>query len=665
MRKKRVLLHSDSAAVKTGFGRVVKSILKFLETTKKYEIHHLCCGTRDDLPFLEITPWKSYGTIPGSTQGNVERHISYGSAAVDKMIEQIKPDVYIGMQDFWGLDYSVEKKWFNNITSCIWTTLDSLPLLKDAVKKVPKIKNFWVWSNFAEKEMHKIGNKHVKTMHGPIETSFFYRLEKGERLKLRNKFSLPEDATIIGFVFRNQLRKLVPNLFEGYKKWKDRNPELKNTYLLLHTNLSEGWKIPEQADRVGIKHEEILCTYVCSKCGEYEVKSYHDDEAVFAKNSNGEFQKDTKGSKIKKEKPDFQNKNCPYCESANCQNTVNISTGVTEEQLNEVYNLMDVYTHPFTSGGQEIPIQEAKLTELITLVTNYSCGEECCEKDAHSLPLDWDKYFEHGTEFIKASTKPESIADKLYEFMKMSEEEKDRKGKLARKWALDGFRIEAIGAKIIDFIDGAPLLDEKDEKLFYAKERNPLSNPNGKVEESESDEEWVKSLYKNILGRDEPDEGGFNYWVNCLSSKTKSRLIIEKYFRSVAQKDAKEANESITLDKFFEYHITKNEKRKILFVMPKSIGDCFLSTAAISTLREMYEKENWDIYASSERQYKEIFHGNEDIEKWIPFHPVMENVMMMEGQGEHKGWFDICFTPHFSTQKTMSYIHNGLNKKLF
>ena len=39
---------------------------------------------------------------------------------------------------------------------------------------------------------------------------------------------------------------------------------------------------------------------------------------------------------------------------------------------------MDVYCHPFTSGGQELPIQEAKAAGLITLVTEYSCGTDSC-----------------------------------------------------------------------------------------------------------------------------------------------------------------------------------------------------------------------------------------------------------------------------------------------
>jgi len=45
---------------------------------------------------------------------------------------------------------------------------------------------------------------------------------------------------------------------------------------------------------------------------------------------------------------------------------------------------------------------EAKLTELITLVTNYSCGEDCCSEDSAGLALEWAEYREPGTQFIKS-----------------------------------------------------------------------------------------------------------------------------------------------------------------------------------------------------------------------------------------------------------------------
>jgi len=385
MRKKRILFHSDFALVKTGFGRVMKTMLSYLYKTKKYEIHHVCCGISQGVPELESTPWKSYGAVSSdpqkahqaSSDPSMSRIAGYGGQTIDDYVKSIKPDIYIGIQDFWGIDYSIEKNWFNKITSCIWTTLDSLPILPSAVKKAKDIKNYWVWSNFAEKALHKLGHTHVKTMHGPIESDCFYRLTDEKRKELRKINNIPDESVIIGFVFRNQLRKLVPNLMEGYKIWKDRHPEIKNTYLLLHTSFSEGWNIKSQAEQNNVDTREILATYICQKCGKYEVKSFDDKEDCYEKNEDGSFKLNENGQTIERQ-TSAEGKNCKFCKTKSSQRTTSVGLGVTENQLNEIYNLMDVYAHPFTSGGQEIPIQEAKLTELITLVTNYSCGEECC-----------------------------------------------------------------------------------------------------------------------------------------------------------------------------------------------------------------------------------------------------------------------------------------------
>jgi hypothetical protein len=59
--------------------------------------------------------------------------------------------------------------------------------LPSAVKKAKDIKNYWVWSNFAEKEFKRLGFDHVKTVHGAIESKFFYKLPDEERKKLRLK----------------------------------------------------------------------------------------------------------------------------------------------------------------------------------------------------------------------------------------------------------------------------------------------------------------------------------------------------------------------------------------------------------------------------------------------------------------------------------------------
>jgi len=669
MRKKRILFHSDFALVKTGFGRVMKTMLSYLYKTKKYEIHHVCCGISQGAPELEATPWKSHGGVSSDPQKaqqaskdpSISRIAGYGGQTIDDYVKSIKPDIYIGIQDFWGVDYSIEKNWFNKITSCIWTTLDSLPILPSAVKKAKDIKNYWVWSNFAEKALHKLGHSHVETMHGPIESDCFYRLTDEERKKLRKTNNIPEDSVVIGFVFRNQLRKLVPNLMEGYKIWKDRHPEIKNTYLLLHTSFSEGWNIKSQAEQNGVNTKEILTTYICQNCGKYEVKSFDDRQTVYEKQKDGSFKLNKNGQKI--ELPlSAEGKSCGLCKAQASQRTTSIGFGVTEAQLNEVYNLMNVYVHPFTSGGQEIPIQEAKLTELITLVTNYSCGEECCEKEAYSLPLEWDKYLEHGTEFIKASTKPQSIADQLDYYTNMSQDEKREWGKKARDWSINNFDIQNVGKKIEKFLDESPLIDEKNENNFLQKDEKE-HNPNATIDQKLPNKEWIKSLYENILTRVvEDDDEGFLYWMDQLS-KNVPREQIENYFRHVAKKDVDEKN-STNKKSGIQNFILNNSKKKLLYVIPKSIGDCFLSTAVISSLRKLYDFENWDLYVASESKFKSIFDGNKNITNWIPYMPEMENHILMEGSGEHNGWFDICFTPHISTQRSMNYIHNGINKLL-
>ena len=101
-----------------------------------------------------------------------------------------------------------------------------------------KVKNYWVWSDFAQKDMHKLGFKHVETVHGAIDDKDFYRLSDMERRKLRREKDIDSDDFVIGFVFRNQLRKSVPNLLAGYKQFKQENPQVK-TKLLLHTHWDE------------------------------------------------------------------------------------------------------------------------------------------------------------------------------------------------------------------------------------------------------------------------------------------------------------------------------------------------------------------------------------------------------------------------------------------
>ncbi len=589
VKKKKVLFHSDFALAKTGFGRNAKAVLSYLYKTDKYDLVALCGGMVKHHPDLEATPWKSYGVIPASdlerqaqTKDEVQmRQCGYGAFAIDEIINIEKPDVYIGVQDFWGLDYVINKPWFNQINSVVWTTLDSLPILDGAVKEASKIKNYWIWSNFATKELHRLGHSQAKTLHGAVEVSDFKILPSEEKADLRNQNNISKNDFVIGYVFRNQLRKSVPNLLQGFKFFKDSNPEA-SPKLLLHTSWQEGWNIHKLCSEVGVDPKDVLTTYVCKNCIQYEVKNFQ-------------------GAEI----------DCTKCGSKKSTVTTGTNFGTSEAQLNEIYNLMDVYCHPFTSGGQEIPIQEAKLTGLITLVTNYSCGQEMCEDGAASIPLEWSEYREFGSEFIKASTCPKSIAKNLDIVFKMSLAEKEKLGRQARKWTIENFSTSIVGERINEFLNSCEFASHK----LNEGRQESSSDPNAVIPYEEDNKLWIKSLYLLILKRKvEDDDSGLLYWLDAIKNNL-SRLQIENYFKEVAIKENQKNEPS-------KFQKQKPEDR--IFVSINSLPEnAFLATKTIDSIKAKYPDKK--IFVVTSEASSPIFIGNPNIEDLMSPIPEFQN----------------------------------------
>ena len=134
-------------------------------------------------------PWKAEGSLPNdpvtlqkiNQDQALARNAGYGGQTIDKIIEQEKPDLYIGIEDIWAFSGYTSKTWWNKINSMIWTTLDSLPILPEAVDNASKIKNYFTWSTFASNSLNKLGHNHVKTLHGAIDDTHFYKLSKDEK----------------------------------------------------------------------------------------------------------------------------------------------------------------------------------------------------------------------------------------------------------------------------------------------------------------------------------------------------------------------------------------------------------------------------------------------------------------------------------------------------
>ena len=114
----------------------------------------------------------------------------------------------------------------------------------------------------------------------------------------------------------------------------------------------------------------------------------------------------------------------------------------------------------------------------------------------------------------------------------------------------------------------------------------------------------------------------------------------------------------------FSKVLDENDKgKRILYVMPETEKDVFLSSSLFESLKETYP--DYNLYVATKPEYFEILDGNEHVHKVIPYLPQMDNLLWLEGQGEHEGFFDMAFLAHANTQRFVNYTHNSKDEMIF
>ena len=170
---------------------------------------------------------------------------------------------------------------------------------------------------------------------------------------------------------------------------------------------------------------------------------------------------------------------------------------------------------------------------------------------------------------------------------------------------------------------------------------------------------FLIDLYKNILNEDmDKNSTGVKHWLHVLANGT-SKAHILKHFQDVALKantDAKAVDFSSILD-------SDDEGRRIAVVVPDSETDVLLINGLMKNLKKQYPKYN--IYAITNPNNFEYIEDNVYIHKCIPYSPSIDSAPILEGQSHHNGYFELAFFPTITTQKIISFVHNGKDKIQF
>ena len=624
--KKKLLVWSNFSRLNTGFGGSKKRILRWFHKHPDWEVVEAAAGIAWDSPDCQKLPWKCYGLAPDQNQqaqinaiqdegrrAIAQRDANYGALRIDEVIKLEKPHYFLCQEDSWSFDNILNRHWHSVLPTFYNITLDSVPFLSSQIDMASKVK-IYPWATFAEEEYKKLGYD-AKTIPGTVDEILFSPISEEKRKELRARNKISDDEVIFFMAGRSQLRKSFPNVLDGFKLFKEKNPD-KKAKVFFHCSWSEGWALPQIINDKGIDPNNVLTTYYCKHCRQWEIRSFFGP-----------------------------NQDCPHCNSKGTYDTCNIVHGISDEEMAFLYGVSDLVFNCVTSGGFEYSVWQAKMCEKITSVTSYSCGTDACYENSGGWPVDWAPYMEPSSNFIKSSSKAESICEHMEKFINLSDKERKTLEKRAREFAVDWCSTESVCQKWI----------EEFSKFEPANWENfdwtpPSKNPSHQPPPNLSPQDFVLDLFKNVLlERVDKNHSQVKHWTEHLTKSQDYQGVYDFFVRQAHQANAQAAAKPVD----FETLLNPNDGKRLLICMPESAGDVLIVASLVPKVRKQYPE--FAIYFATKPQFKDFVEHLEGV-TWLEYFQAMDDIFWLTGRGDHKGYFDIAFLCQNQTQRSnMAY----------
>jgi glycosyltransferase involved in cell wall biosynthesis len=554
---------------------------------------------------------------------------SYGGYRVEQVIKEEKPDILWCSDDIWAFppDKFCNSKWAKHINLISHVTIDSIPILPDAIEQAKK-SNFFAWAKFGEEEIKKAFEKDkdftpkykLGTINGAVDSDCYKPISSLEKKELRKKFDIDEDTTIFFYLGRNQLRKKYDSILKAFKSYKLQNPKTK-AKLLFHCSWTEGWPLTRMIESLDINMEDILTTYVCKKCKEFKVHHYIGE-----------------------------NKDCPFCGAKESFCSTSVDNGVSDENMSKIYGIADACISVFTSGGFEFCNAESMMCGIPLATVSYSCGSEYTQCDSvHEI-----RYVESGecqTGFVKAEPNINDIVKFMKKFEAMPLDKRRALSSDSIKWSKDRFDSKVIAKQWMEVFDDLPEINYDD---FSLEETEEVSNPNFNPNFNLNGEDFIRDLYLGFLGAEHPDDNGMNHWMQRINQGEDKNKIAD-LFKNIAQQNSQKT-ESEKLKKIEEV-MPNNGKKNVLFVLKESLGDAIISLSLLEGIKKQYPEHNL-VVATNPSNF-DVYLGCKHVDKVIPFHDNLEQELFVIGAGNENNIADVFIMPTVATQKHLNYLSNN------
>lgn len=228
----RILWHGDACS-NTGFGRVTHSVLEHL--SKDHEVHVLGINYSGD---PHNYPYKIYPAA------NVNCPDRFGLPRIPEIIDKVRPDVYICLNDIWVANQVWEQAQFlqekYKFKFIVYFPVDSQSYLPDMLRNIPHWDMAITFTvNSAQRIIQqKVPAKRLGVLPHGVDTDRFSPMPRDEA---RDQLGLPKDKFIVLNANRNQPRKRIDLTIKAFAKFAVDKPD---TMLYLHMSAKDlGWDV--------------------------------------------------------------------------------------------------------------------------------------------------------------------------------------------------------------------------------------------------------------------------------------------------------------------------------------------------------------------------------------------------------------------------------------
>jgi glycosyltransferase involved in cell wall biosynthesis len=469
MTKKKILWVGESSFVNSGYGIYTRELLSRLIKTGKYEVAELSCYGNPADPRNKSLPWRIYGNMPMNDQEAQQyqsnNYNQFGMWRFDQTCVDFKPTHILSIRDNWMDSHILHSPLRRLFSTVMMPTTDSNPLLEEWIADYIDVNTILTYVEYGKKVLEEESGGLIKVFNVPgmgVDLNIFKPIiNKKEH---RQKFGLDPNCYIIGTVMRNQRRKLYPDLIQSFAKFCEQYPAIGNKiYLYLHVSYPDlGWDIPRLIRESGISHK-ILVTYLCKNCKQITILPFQD-----AKTS------------------------CLHC-GGECA-LPNVYSGVTHNQLSEIYNLFDLYVQYAIAESWGSPVAEAASCGIPFMACNYSAMESL-NKLLQGIPINILKYYrEPESHAYRVYPDDNDFISKLYGFFSLPEQLRLKKGRNSHNLCKANCDWDIVAKKWEEAINATP------NSQYNWNDPPQYHKSNTQIPQNLNNLDFIRWCFVNILG---------------------------------------------------------------------------------------------------------------------------------------------------------------------